>query len=304
MGTPVAERRWRPGFALSLRLVLGVHRRGGGDPTFVTDPAGALWRTARTPDGPGTVRFVSDGDEVVVTAWGAGAAWLVEHAPDWLSAADDLDGFRPTPTVLRDGARRTRGPRLGRTGLVMEALVPSVLEQKVTGGDARRAWRWLLRRYGEPAPGPAAGMVVVPTPQTWRTIPSWDWHRAGVGPQRSATIVRAAGLASRLEEITAMTTEQADRRLRAVAGIGAWTSAEVRQRALGDADAVSVGDLHVPRLITYALTGRVSDADDDMLSALEPYRGHRFRVQRILELSEVRAPRFGPKYAPHDFRTS
>ena len=109
MGTAAAERRWRPGFALSLRLVLGVHSRGGGDPTFVTDAAGAIWRTARTPDGPGTVRFVTDGDEVAVTAWGAGAAWLVEHAPDWLSARDDLAGFRPQPTVLRDGARRTAG---------------------------------------------------------------------------------------------------------------------------------------------------------------------------------------------------
>jgi 3-methyladenine DNA glycosylase/8-oxoguanine DNA glycosylase len=289
---------------LSLRLVLGVHQRGAGDPTFVTDSDGAVWRTARTPDGPGTVRFVADGDEIAVTAWGAGAEWLAEAAPDWLSAADDLAGFHPTPTVLRDGARRTGGPRLGRTGLVMEALVPSVLEQKVTGGDARRAWRWLLRRYGEPAPGPAAGLVVVPSPQVWRSIPSWDWHRAGVGPQRSATIVRAAGLAPRLEEITGMTPDQADRRLRAVPGIGAWTSAEVRQRALGDADAVSVGDLHVPRLITYALTGTVSDSDDDMLAALEPYHGHRFRVQRILEQSDVRAPRFGPKYAPHDFRSS
>jgi 3-methyladenine DNA glycosylase/8-oxoguanine DNA glycosylase len=186
----------------------------------------------------------------------------------------------------------------------MEALVPAVLEQKVTGGQAREAWRWLLRRYGEPAPGPAAGMVVPPDPGTWRSIPSWDWHRAGVGPQRSATIVRAATVAARLEEIVGMDEPAADARLRSLPGVGAWTSAEVRQRALGHADAISLGDLHVPRLVVFALTGKVSDSDDDMLAVLEPYRGHRFRVQRICELSDVRAPRFGPRYAPHDFRAS
>lgn len=142
----------------------------------------------------------------------------------------------------------------------------------------------------------------MPEPSVWRAIPSWDWHRAGVGPQRSATAVRAAGLANRLEQAAGMSPADADRRLRTVPGIGAWTSAEVRQRALGDADAVSVGDAHVPRLVTYALTGQVSDSDDDMLRALEPFAGHRFRVQRVLELSRVPSVRFGPRYSPHDFR--
>jgi 3-methyladenine DNA glycosylase/8-oxoguanine DNA glycosylase len=302
MSGTVRERRWRPAHPVLPALLLGVHARGAGDPTYVADRHGAVWRTARTPDGPGTVRVAMESDVVAVTAWGAGAGWLVEMAPAWLGLDDDLTGWSPDVPVLRDGMRRTAGPRVGRTGLVMEALLPAILEQKVTGGQARRAWRWLVRRYGEPAPGPAAGMAVVPEPSVWRAIPSWDWHRAGVGPQRSATAVRAAGVAARLEEASQMTSADADRRLQAVPGIGAWTSAEVRQRALGDADAVSVGDAHVPRMITWALTGQVSDADEDMLRALAPYAGHRFRVQRVLELSGVSGPRFGPKYSPHDFR--
>jgi 3-methyladenine DNA glycosylase/8-oxoguanine DNA glycosylase len=302
MNVAVRERRWRAAHPVSLRLLLGVHARGAGDPTYVSDRSGAVWRTARTPDGPGTARFALESDVVAVTAWGDGAQWLCEMAPAWLGAEDDLSDWAPDVPVLRDGTRRTSGPRVGRTGLVMEALLPAILEQKVTGGEARRAWRWLVRRYGEPAPGPAAGMAVVPEPSVWRSIPSWDWHRAGVGPQRSATAVRAAGVAARLEEAVGMPPEQADQRLQAVPGVGAWTSAEVRQRALGDADAVSVGDAHVPRMITWALTGQVSDSDDDMLRALEPYLGHRFRVQRVLELTGVSGPRFGPKYSPHDFR--
>jgi 3-methyladenine DNA glycosylase/8-oxoguanine DNA glycosylase len=227
---------------------------------------------------------------------------LADVAPDCLGAADDLADFAPTLPVLRDGARRLHGPRIGRTHLVWEALVPAVLEQKVTGRQARAAWRTLVCAYGEPAPGPVpAGLLVVPPPAVWAQIPSWEYHRAGVGPQRRDTLLRAASVAARLEEAAGMPTAAADARLRTVAGIGAWTSAEVRQRALGDPDAVSVGDAHVPRLVVHALTGRVSDSDDEMLAVLEPYRGHRFRVQRLLELT-TSAPRFGPRYAGTDVR--
>jgi len=299
--TRVARRRWRPLYPLSLRVLLGLHRRGPADPTHADDASGGLWRTARTPDGAVTLRVAVDGGEVDATAWGRGAEWVLEHLPAWLGDGDDISGFRPTPPLLRDAARRVNGPRVGRTGLVMEALIPAILEQKVTGGESHRSFGRLVRRYGDPAPGPERGLVVVPSADTWRSIPSWDWHRAGVGPQRASTCVRAAALAPRLEQVV-VSPERADAVLRAVPGVGAWTSAEVRARALGDADAVSVGDAHVPRLITYALTGRVSDSDDDMLEALLPYVGHRFRVQRALEMAGVRAPRFGPRYAPHDFR--
>lgn len=301
--TAAQRRRWRSPYPVVLPLLLGLHRRGTADPTYRTEPGGAVWRAARTPAGVGTVRFALDGMDVDVAAWGPGASWLLEMAPEWLGARDDLSGWLPQVPVLRDGSRRWHGPRVGRTGLVLDALMPAVLEQKVTGGEARRAWRWLVRRYGEAAPGPSVGLMVMPDAQTWRAVPSWDWHRAGVGPQRSATAVRVAGLAAQLERAASLPSAAADARLRSIPGVGAWTSAEVRQRALGDPDAVSVGDAHVPRLITYALTGEVSDSDDDMQQALEPYQGHRFRVQRLLERSDVRAPRFGPRYSPHDFRS-
>ena len=293
----------RPPAGVVLSLILGVHRRGRADPTYRVGPDGSLWRTARTPHGPGTVHLRSDDELVHARAWGPGASWLCAKVPDWLGEADDLRGFSPQHPLLAEVARRVHGPRVGRTGLVMEALVPAVLEQKVTGGESRRAWCRLVTRHGEPAPGPAPqGMRVVPSVAAWARIPSWDWHRAGVGPQRSATIVRACRVAHRLEEVTRLDDGEADTRLRSVPGIGAWTSAEVRQRACGAVDAVSVGDAHLPRLVVYALTGRVSDSDEDMLAALEPYRGHRYRAQRLVELSGVTAPRFGPRYAPHDFR--
>ena len=300
------QARYEPGHRVDLRATLGPLRRGGGDPTYRVDAAG-LWRTARTPLGPATQLLRVDVHGLLCQAWGPGAAWLLETLPELLGARDETAAeFEPLSRahpLLRDSWRRHPGWRVPRSNRVVETLVPSVLEQKVTGGEARSAWRWLVQRYGEPAPGPApAGMRVVPTPRQWSLVPSWAWHRAGVGPERSRTIVSAAGRADGLERTLAVEPAEADRRMRSLPGIGPWTSAEVRQRAHGDPDAVSVGDFHLGGQVVFALTGRTGGDDDAMLELLEPYAGHRYRVVRMIELAGVGQPRRGPRYAPLDHR--
>jgi len=194
------------------------------------------------------------------------------------------------------------GLRLGATGRVWDVLLPAVLEQKVTGTEARRSWRELCRRYGGPAPGPApAGMRVVPTPQQVRAIPDWQWHLAGVDQSRRRAIVGAATVAHRLEKAASVRGEAGRAMLRTVPGIGVWTAAEVAQRAWGDADAVSVGDFHIPSIVGWALLGRPLD-DDGMLEVLAPYAPHRHRAVRYIEASGFRKPRFGPRYSPRDYR--
>ncbi len=303
--TPGKVREWQAPYAINVHRTLSVHRRAS-DPTYRIQPDGSVWRAVRTPAGPGTLRLRADpsSGSVHATAWGPGADWLLDSVPSMLGADDDIDGFAPVEPVLRDAWRRTGGSwRIGRTGLVLEALIPAILEQKVTGTEAHRAWRTLLRWHGEPAPGPApAGMRVAPDAETWRHIPSWDWHRAGVGPQRSETVVRVARVANRMEEACTLPPAERAQRLTAIRGVGVWTAAETLQRAVGDPDAVSVGDFHIPRLVIYNLTGRVSDSDEEMLELLAPYAGHRYRVTRILEMAGVGAPRFGPRLAPRDFR--
>ena len=235
-------------------------------------------------------------------AWGPGAAWLLRELPALLGGDDDRAGFAPAHPVLRELSARHPGVRVGRSGRVLEALVPAVLEQKVVGVEARRAWRYLLLKFGGPAPGPApAGMRVPPPPAMWRRIPSWEWHRAGVEGVRARTIIGAAEVAGRLEEIVTMPSGAADRRLRSLPGIGVWTSAEVRQRACGDADAVSVGDYHLPSAVGWALAGRVVD-DAGMLELLAPYAGHRHRAARLVELGGIRPPRRGPRMSVRDYR--
>ena len=302
---PGHERSWSPGRPVHLGRTLGALRRGPGDPAHQVDATGALWRTTRTPSGAATLRVtVSRRDGVVrATAWGAGAEEVLDGLPALLGEGDDCAGFVPRHPVLRElWAAYGPGWRVPRTGRVLEALVPAILEQKVTGAEAFRAWRLLLRAYGEPAPGPApAGMRVPPTAEQWARVPSWGWHRAGVDAKRSRTVVLAARVATRLEESTDLPVADAVTRLRAVPGVGAWTAAEVRQRAHGDADAVSLGDLHLPKLVGWSLAGRPVD-DDGMLELLAPYAGHRYRATRLLELSGRGYPRFAPRYAPRDFR--
>ncbi|MEU8794982.1 DNA-3-methyladenine glycosylase 2 family protein [Streptomyces sp. NPDC048643] len=293
---PARVRTWAPDGPLDLGLVLGPLRRGPGDPTFRTTPDGSVWRVCRTPAGPGTLRVTLRGGTARGEAWGPGADWLLDRLPELLGAADDPDAFEPRHRLVAVTRHRRPGLRLVRTGLVMESLIPSVLEQKVTTDEAYRAWRLLVRKFGEPAPGPAPErMYVMPAPRTWALIPSWEWHRAGVDDKRASTVLRAVRVAPRLEEAVRLDPVRARERLELVSGIGPWTSAEVVQRSHGAADAVTVGDLHLPGIVGYALVGD-RDADDAlMLELLEPYAGQRHRAARLILLSGRTPARRVPK---------
>jgi 3-methyladenine DNA glycosylase/8-oxoguanine DNA glycosylase len=306
-------REWHAPFCVDVRLTLSVHGRGRSDPTFRIDETGAVWRTSLTPDGPGTIRatgrLIDDppaGTRLLAQAWGPGGAWLLDALPAALGFYDDISGFDPdVHPVLREVARRHPGLRLGRTGRLMEALVPAILEQKVASIEAHRAWKILLTRFGAAPPGPApAGMRVFPEPKTWRRIPSWEWHRAGVEAVRAQTIFQAVSVADSLERLLTQTNAEADRKLRTIPGIGVWTSAETLQRAAGDPDAVSVGDYNLPKAVGWVLAGRTATDDAAMLELLAPYAGHRHRVTRLVKLSGLGGPpRRGPRLPIRDYRS-
>ncbi|WP_254631603.1 MULTISPECIES: DNA-3-methyladenine glycosylase [unclassified Curtobacterium] len=296
---------YRPGGALDVRATLRPLQRGSGDPAFQVVGADT-WLALRTPTGAASVLVRRAGaDAVAVSAWGDGAGWAVEHAPDLLGRGDDWSDLdvRAHP-FLAEARHRQPGLRLLRTNTVVAMLVPAVMEQKVTSRQAWRAWRYLLRRFGEPAPGPAPdGMFVQPTAEQWARIPSWEWHRAGIEPGRSATVMRAMRVAPALERTLGLGRGGAvvAERLQSVPGIGRWTAAETAQRAHGDPDSPSVGDYHVPALVGWALTGAPVD-DDGMLELLEPWRGHRERVVRLIGGSGFRKPAFGPRMTIQDHR--
>lgn len=291
---------WDAGRPVDLRATLMPLVRGAGDPAH-RFADGRFWWAVATPDGPATVSLGARGAVVAAAGWGSGAAWVLDRLPTLLGADDDWTGVdvRAHPALARV-LRARPGMRLCTTGLVMDSLVPAVLEQKVTGLEARRAWRMMLTRYGEPAPGPTPVPMRVPPPaQVLRDIPTWSWHRMGVDIKRQHTIRAAAAVARRLEEATAATVLT---RLRVVPGVGEWTAAETAQRAFGHPDAVSVGDYHIKNWVVHALTGRARGTDLEMVELLAPWAGQRQRVVRLIEASGVGAPRFGPRFAPTDIR--
>lgn len=308
-------RSWTPPGPYDLRRTLAIHRFGAHDPCQRVDVGGAVWRAMNSPAGPVVVRWRvlsdvapgADGPAVVEqSSWGPGAAWAADRMPEFTGAVDDPTALVPVHSVVRDAARTHAGLRLSAGGAVIDPLIATILAQKVTVGEATSAWSRLVRAYGQALPmdaraaGAPDGLCLPPAADRWSRIPSWEFHRAGVGPERAATILRAARAARALQAAVPDGPDALHRRLLAVPGIGPWTSAEVRQRVLGDADAVSVGDFHVPRMVVFALEGTVSDRDEDLLRVLEPYTGQRYRVQLLLGLAGPRTPRFGPRYRPLD----
>ena len=288
---------YRPPHPVNLRQTLAPLMRGAWDPTHRW-VGSELWRTTNTPDGPATLHLEVIGDAVHAIAWGAGAELAIAGVPELCGHGDDWSELDLSPhPYLREIWRGMPGLRLTRTNAVFEALIAAIIEQKVTNIEARHAWRYLLTKYGEQAPGPAPqGMRVFPAVAVWRRIPSWEWHRAGVTPQRSDTAMRACAVAAALERTLALGRGGAEvaSKLRTVLGVGVWTAAETTQRSHGDPDSPSVGDYHLPSIVGLALLGTPVD-DDGMLELLAPYAGHRQRVMRLIEATGIRKPMRGPR---------
>jgi 3-methyladenine DNA glycosylase/8-oxoguanine DNA glycosylase len=280
---------------LDLRRTLAPLSRGPGDGT-IRLAAGRAWWATRTPDGATAISLVQAGDELRAEAWGPGADRALADVPALLALLREPVPIPSGHPLVADLARRFPGVRIPRTGAVMESLVPAILEQKVTGQEAGRALAGLLRVHGGPAPGPPEWRLrLAPAPATLAALPYYAYHPLGIERRRAELIRRVAARAAWFEAIVDQPLDAAYARLMAIPGIGPWTAAEVGARALGDDDAVSVGDFHLKNLVAFALAGEARGTDDRMLELLEPFSGQRARVIRLLELSGIRAPRYGPR---------
>lgn len=269
----------------------------------VPSPAEAWW-VARTPDGPGTLRLVRVApDRMEADAWGPGREWMQDRAALVAGAEDDTSGFEPHHDVMAKIVRERAVHRFGRTDRIFDAVLPAVLGQKVQTQMAHRSWQGILRRFGEQAPGPT-DLRVHPPPERFAELGYAAFHGTGVERRRATVILRAARMADRLERAAAgddraAASARVDRLLCSIPGIGVWTSSFVRTMAMGDPDAVLVGDYHLPNTVSWALAGEPRGSDERMLELLEPYAGHRARAQRMLKQGGIRAPRYGPKLAFH-----
>ncbi len=292
--------RYRPPFRVDPLLTLGALRQGLLDPQIRLE-ARSLLRATWTPAGPASTRLTFAAGEVFIEAWGSGADAAIEELPALLGAHDDPSHLVPRHALVADLARRLGGMRMARTGKVLETLVPTVIGQKVTGLEAWRSHRALLYRFGEPAPGPLR-LRLPPRPLVLAGQPYHAFHALGLERRRADVIREVAGLARALEGLTALSPVAARERLTTAAGVGPWTAAETMRVALGDPDALSVGDYNLPDLVCWALAGERRGTDAWMLELLEPYAGQRARVVRLLELGGVSPPRHGPRLQARSIR--
>ncbi|MCT1458140.1 DNA-3-methyladenine glycosylase 2 family protein [Aestuariimicrobium sp. p3-SID1156] len=271
-----------PGMAGSLDALMGRLQRGYGDPTL-RRLSGRWWRTSTTPEGPALVSLVTEGDAVRATGVGDGARWALEQVDGLVGARDHPGDFVTDHPVLWPGLRRGE-VRLSATGMLAEALAPNVIEQKVTGAEAFTSFRRLVRRFGTRPPGaesvdhPAHRMACPPDAAGWARIPIWEFLQAGVEERRASTVHRVMMKVPSIERALGADRdgEKLERLVRSVPGIGPWTAAKVRQQVLGDADAWSIDDYHVPGLVVHHLGGENASV------VLEEFRPHRYRVELVL----------------------
>jgi 3-methyladenine DNA glycosylase/8-oxoguanine DNA glycosylase len=283
---------------IDLQLTMAPLRHGSGDPTIRIGPDG-VWLARRTAAGPATLHLRTDDatGAIRAEAWGSGAPAALEAAPGLAGLLDDPSPLEPRHPLVRDLQRRFTGLRLPRTDQLLPALVPAVIEQKITAGEAHATYAAIVRRFGERAPGPA-DLLLAPAAARLAALPYFEFHPLGLERRRAELLALIGRRESGIEALMALRPDEALERLQKIRGIGPWTAAEATRIALGDPDAVSLGDAHLPDLVSWALAGEPRADDARMLELLAPYRGQRARVIRLLETSRIKIPRFGPRFAP------
>jgi 3-methyladenine DNA glycosylase/8-oxoguanine DNA glycosylase len=177
-------------------------------------------------------------------------------------------------------------------------LLPTIIGQRITGGEAVRQWAQLCYRLGERPPGPpelVETMRLPPSPAVLHRRPAWWFHPLGIETKRARPLTEVARHAEKLWGWTEAGTDTAARQLSLLPGIGPWTIGSALGPVLGDPDAVPVGDYHHPHTVAWALAEEPRADDDRMLELLEPYRGQRGRVLWALTSTVGGAPKYGPR---------
>lgn len=280
--------------SISAPLALAPMRNGRSDPTTRLGP-GEFRRATFTPTGPATIRLRWHGEQLDAQAWGPGADHLLARADEMVGRRDEPFTFVDAHPAVMHAQHHHPHLRLGASRSLYHDLLPTIIAQRITGGEAIAQWRRLCWKLGAPAPGPFKDLRLPPDPDRLARAPSWWFHPLGIERSRAETLVTVARHATRLHEWAMLPPAELARCLHLLRGVGEWTIGTVLASSSGEPDAVAVGDYHLKNIVSYALAGEPRGTDERMLELLEPYRGQRGRVVRLLTLDGHRAPAFGPR---------
>lgn len=257
------------------------------------------WLTARTPEGPGSLRIRRTREEVAGEAWGEGSGWLLAHLGAISGLNDDPSRFETEDPIVSQLHRRHPGERFGRTDLVLDSLVVAVCGQKVTGSEAASAMRGLYQKFSDPAPGPDDRLQLPPDPERMAEAPYWVYHELHLEKRRADVLRRLATAREKIGSLAEVGSAEAAKLLGSFEGIGEWSVAKTLEVSHGDPDQVAVGDFHFKHMVVHHLAGRDRGTDEEMLELLEPFRPNRGRVIRLLH-HLGHEPKFGPRMSRRD----
>lgn len=297
--------------AIDPSLTFRSFRFGSSDPTsrIVGD---TLHMATHTPLGPATVCIGPQGPPLPS---GPGAAAIAKRPFDLRGDTDTYSSLEEQCPrsldsvhfpVVRELDKRWGHVRVGATGDVYRAALTATLGQRITAAEAVAQWRRLCLAFGHVCDSPGEDdslpLHLPPDPDVLARTSPYQLHRFGIEESRARTLIGIARVFQRAGSHHHDHEAAMSRLCRDVPRFGPWTQALVRYEALGDADAVAVGDFHLKNVVTYAFTGNPRGTDDTMLDLLDPYRGQRGRILMWLGLAGVQAPKFGPRRRNVDFR--
>jgi 3-methyladenine DNA glycosylase/8-oxoguanine DNA glycosylase len=276
-----------PIFPVHFARTFSLQKLGAYDPT--AESSKDHFRKALVFSGePSTVEFRRLDDGLELRAYGPAAANLLDEALVGLAQDDLYHSFTTPDTGILRLHRSQPGLRLLRVPWLYDMTCSAILQQKIRTIDAVRDWRRIAQKFGLPAP---LGLRTFPPADVLAHVPGFELLNLGIDPQRSRTLLKFAQESRFLPLRTAMTFAELRQHLRRIPGIGPWTTESVLGYGAGDADAAIPGDLHLPHLVCYALAGEQPGSDERMMELLEPFRGHRFRIIRLLYASRLTVPR-------------
>ncbi|CAN5318270.1 DNA-3-methyladenine glycosylase [soil metagenome] len=251
-------------------------------------PGGGWRRAEQGPEGPLLLEVRPTETTIELQVWGPVgtppdvAAQALVDTRRWAGLEDDLTGFAealgPHP-ILRRVLRQLGPPIIGALPRVAESFGRAVLGQLVQGQEATRSAAQLVAMLGTATP---QGVWAYPTRQALGAAQAHQLRRCGIALRSAGALHRFAVDEPALQQLGAgRAWEGLDSRLRRLPGVGVWTSAETRLY-LGDADAISYGDYHLPHIVGWAI-GERTETDEAMGELLAPFTPHRGRVIKLLE---------------------